>query len=107
MRLYRSDDMMAAVQWAGTQDEAARLWGRNCWELVEVPTDKPGLLAWLNAWGDRPANKAPVPIVEPAPPSSSYAAQSVAIDDAWEGLPLARKLHLAALALEEARAQLK
>jgi hypothetical protein len=40
MRLYRTQ----AGKWAGTQIEAGK-----GFQLVEVPTDKPGLLAWLNA----------------------------------------------------------
>lgn len=48
MKLYRNDDMTAGEQWAGTQDEANRRFGRNRWQLVDVPTDKPGLLAFLN-----------------------------------------------------------
>lgn len=33
----------------------------------------------------------------------SYSAQSLSLDDAWEALPVARKLHFAALAMEAAR----
>lgn len=43
MRLYCTD----AGQWAGTQADARALAGK-AWEEVDVPTDKPGLLAWLN-----------------------------------------------------------
>jgi len=46
MRLYRTD----AGKWAGTQEEARALAkSAGCaWHQVEVPTDKPGLLAFLN-----------------------------------------------------------
>jgi len=44
MRLYRT----AAGQWAGTQADARALAGK-AWDEVDVPTDKPGLLAFLNA----------------------------------------------------------
>lgn len=43
MRLYRT----TAGEWTGTQDEARKLAGK-AWETVEVPTDKAGLLAFLN-----------------------------------------------------------
>lgn len=109
MRLYRSDDISAERQWAGTQDEANRLWGRGSWEQVEVPTDKPGLLAWLNANG--PDSRADIePVAAPSEVSeapASYAAVSIAIDEAWEALPLARKLSFAAMALEDAREIIK
>lgn len=42
MRLYRT----AKDRWVGTQDDA-RKDGRG-WTQVEVPTDKPGLLTFLN-----------------------------------------------------------
>lgn len=46
MRLYRTP----AGKWAGTQEDArglAKAEGAT-WALVEVPVDKPGLLAFLN-----------------------------------------------------------
>ena len=106
MRLYRDQTMTGAGQWTGTQDEANRDFGRGQWKLVEVPTDKAGLIAWLNALGRATAATAPPPPV-PAPPARdpapSYAQTSLALDDAWEALPLVRKLHFAALAMEDAR----
>ena len=63
MRLYRT----AAGQWAGTQADARDLAGK-AWEEVDVPTDKPGLLAWLNANPTpQPADTAPADDDEPAP----------------------------------------
>ena len=47
MRLYRTQ----SGQWTGTQAEAvrlARIDSAGSWDQVEIPTDKPGLLAWLN-----------------------------------------------------------
>lgn len=43
MRLYRT----TAGEWAGTQADARALAGK-AWQEVDVPTDKPGLLAFLN-----------------------------------------------------------
>lgn len=40
------------VDWAGTQADAkaaAALHPGSSWEEVDVPTDKPGLIAWLKA----------------------------------------------------------
>lgn len=107
-------------QLPGHQDKAA--------SKVEIPTDAAGLCAWLNArrvpiclalvkpelsaeqaYGFDPTQPEPGPAPEPdkpAIPLPSFAHQSVAIDDAWAALPLARKLHFAALAMEDARAQL-
>ena len=61
MRLYRT----AAGAWAGNQADARALAGRD-WTEIDVPTDKPGLLAWLNA----NTGSAPVADCEPddAPP---------------------------------------
>ena len=44
MKLY----LTRAKEWAGTQDDARKLAGRD-FVAVEVPTDKAGLLAFLNA----------------------------------------------------------
>ena len=48
MRLYRT----RAGWWAGTQEEARRMartdGSAGMWAQVDVPTDKPALLAWLN-----------------------------------------------------------
>ncbi len=46
MRLYRTP----SGKWAGTQDDAKALAKAEgtTWALVEVPVDKPGLLAFLN-----------------------------------------------------------
>lgn len=46
MRLYRTSN----GEWAGKQSAAARLVRENggSWEQVDVPTDKAGLISWLN-----------------------------------------------------------
>lgn len=45
MRLYRTD----TGQWTGKQSDAAALARASggTWEQVDVPTDKPSLIAWL------------------------------------------------------------
>lgn len=52
MKLYRktqrSETQAQDILWAGTQDDANKLIGRGNWEATEVPTDKAGLLAFLN-----------------------------------------------------------
>lgn len=82
---------------------------------VDVPSRPEELAQWLNDRccpideGSAPIGDAPAPIepapITPAAPSSSD--RSLALDDAWDGLPLARKLHFAALALEDARDAIK
>lgn len=46
MRLYRT----STGQWVGTQNDAAGIARANggTWEQIDVPTDKPNLIAWLN-----------------------------------------------------------
>ena len=113
MRLYRNDSMIAAAQWAGTQDDANKLFGRGRWELVEVPTDKPGLIAWLNALSADAPQAAPetAPQSPPAPPQASIEPPayvvSLATDEAFLALPLPHQLHLAALAVENARSRIR
>lgn len=114
MRLYICID----GTFAGTQAEANAK-GKG-WTQVEVPTDKAGLIDYLNGMVeearaavpydggsgstfDTPPNPQPINMATAA---VSAAHQSVAVDQSWEALPLARKLHFAALAMEDARAQL-
>lgn len=107
MKLYLADDMTACPQWAGTQDEANRLWGRGRWEAVDVPTDKPGLIVWLNRSdeGVVARNFLANPSAELAA-ATSYSARAIAIEDMWEAMPLAQQLHFAALAMERARSEI-
>jgi hypothetical protein len=111
MRLYQSPEGI----WTGTQADAkaqAKATGTP-YEEVDVPVDKAGLMAFLNR--HRVGAAAPPvlysgpPVLSVSPPSGivSYSDQSIAIDDAWEELPLARKLHFAALAMEDARSLVK
>lgn len=114
MRLYLCQD----GSYAGTQADA-KLRGKN-FEQIEVPTDKDGLLSYLNQMVNavedlRPATDPwaghetdpmyPLPVAQsaPLPPSPSHSAQLVAFEDQWAEFPLARKLHFAALACEDAR----
>lgn len=79
---------------------------------LEVPTDSAGLCDFLN----RPAACEPEPSTTPITDrfesragrlidkeSISYTHQAVELDEAWEGLSLAQKLHYASLAMEDAR----
>ena len=102
MKLYLCQDRT----WAGTQADA-KARGKD-FDTIEVPTDKPGLLSFLNQQANAVEDLRPV--VAPAPVATiapSYSDQSVATDEAFEALPLARQLHLAALALENARTAIK
>jgi hypothetical protein len=110
MRLYRIDHISGRTTWYGTQADAsaaAKLFSTP-WELAEVPTDKPALLVWLNDYkpGWRDPSAAPAEAPPPAAPPLHFVRDAVAIEDAWEALPLAVQLHYAALALERARRQL-
>ena len=100
---------------AGTQADAKKL--DRDYVQHDVPTDKSGLMAYINKLmnetredalgiGDDYSAGQPAEKGDDTPPADareSYTHQSIALDDAWEGLPLARKLHFAALAMEEAR----
>jgi hypothetical protein len=113
MILYR--DKTGVV--VGTQAEAKRM-GKG-WTQLIVPTDKQGLIDYLNAqpaiddaFGPEPTRDEIVNSNEPAMqakaselmnPVTSAIHNSVSIDDSWETIPLARKLHFAALAMEDAR----
>lgn len=129
MRFYRTD----TGQWFATQAEAkaaARELGTR-WGPVDVPTDKLGLLAWLNgsrcargALVAEPAEPGPnlagVPPIErenagapapaepaaPAPITVTYADRSVTLDELFAAAPLGQRLTLASLALEAARSAL-
>ena len=89
------------------------------WSQVDVPTDKASLMDYINRQrslgnqgdtdlGPTDLEAYPSPLAEKNPEISKpdYTSRSIAIDEEWERLPLARKLHFAALAMEDARAQL-
>ena len=69
MRLY----LTSTGEWTGNQSDAAGLVRANggTWEQVDVPTDKPGLIAWLT---DQWARFAIVP--EPSPPMPTTGADA-------------------------------
>lgn len=79
MKLYLSNDRV----WTGTQADAKEAQGGPDFKTVEVPTDKPGLIEWLNrewslwwaefdqqAGSDRSQDAAPPvsSLPEPSPP---------------------------------------
>ncbi len=96
MKLY-----MAAGQYVGTQADARKL--DKDFTEVEVPTDKPGLMAFLND----------LRVVDPAATEEqpetpvgnglSYAEQSVGGDEWFASVPVEHQLTLTQLALENAR----
>lgn len=110
MRLY----LTAAGVYAGTQQEA-KADGKG-WRLEEVPTDKQGLIAYLNVlkFDTMGETKAPDPVAEGyggidphAPPQQpDRVTQAIAFEDGFEKMSLTLKLHFAALAMEAARDQL-
>lgn len=52
--------------WTGTQADAKAAQNGKDFESIEVPTDKPGLIAWLNArWAERTATAEPLPAAIP------------------------------------------
>jgi len=111
MKLY-----LANGTYVGTQADAKAI--TKNFDLVEVPTDKEGLIAYLNRITfdsldrdiDLPLN--PDRVVkdvnedvrpELAPRAPSYTEKSLGLDDAFAAAPLAHRLTLASLALEDAR----
>lgn len=105
MRLY-----LTSAGWCGTQAEA-RAFGKD-FDQIEVPTDKAGLIAFLNgqfnATNDLVESRdeviaAATPVVVPV---QSYADFTTRLDDAVAAAPLAQRLTWASLALEDARTAL-
>lgn len=95
MKLY-----MAAGQYVGTQADARKL--DKDFAEVEVPTDKPGLMAFLNAMV-LPAGDEFETVVERHDPPIGYAEQSVGGDEWFESIAVEHQLTLTQLALENAR----
>jgi|GEM_PF-2137550 len=58
MKLYRSLGRI----WTSTQSDARQAQGGKDFEQFEVPTDKPGLLAFLNTFDVRPGDAPPVTV---------------------------------------------
>lgn len=101
MILYESDE----PRWYGTQAEA-KASGRP-FKKREVPTDKPGLLRWLNTNLSYGSTIEPDPDHPGALRPVSRRIEPVQPDDNFEALPLAQQLHLACLALENAREKIR
>lgn len=68
MKLYRSKGEI----WTGTQADAKAAQGGTDYETIEVPTDKPNLIRWLNeqeaAHAANPTRLVEAPAVEPEEP---------------------------------------
>lgn len=98
-------------QLAGTQADAKAL--DRDFIQVDVPTDKAGLMAYINELMARLENSPEIsnePPPPPAPPASipvSYTERAVSFEDAFENMPLALQLHFGAKAMENARSCLK
>jgi hypothetical protein len=91
-------------QLAGTQADAKAL--DKDFTQIDIPTDKLGLMSYINdimrvkdSQSVQNETYEPEPVILPA----RYADVTLTIDEEWENLPLARKLHFAALACETAR----
>lgn len=80
---------------------------------VDVPTSKPELMEFLTFHRVNPINPnasisgTTVSDSEPVAAFAVSGAASAALDELFEAAPLARQLHLAALACENARARIK
>ena len=84
-------------------------------QKIDVPTHSAGLQDFIQRLMDaaHAANavqakpevviNTPPPVMAPVA-QPSYTQQSIAIEDAWDKLPLTQKLHFASLAMEDARA---
>lgn len=104
MKLY-----IANGQYVGTQADARAI--NKQFDEAEVPVDKAGLIDYLNRYtpiGFLQSEDEFTTVVERQDqPMPSYADRTIAIDEVWEALPLARKLHFAAMAMEDARTALR
>lgn len=103
MKLYET----ARGHFAGTQKLADTVAhrdgsGKGNWKQIDVPIDKPGLINWLN----NRQIEAP-PTAEPSSVAPSSPTAEPIREDTFEALPLPVQLHLAALAIENARDRVK
>ena len=107
MKMYRITTSFGKVYWARTQADAKTIAKRVGSEPVQtnVPTDHVGLCDFLNSLHDSgPTSAPPVETSSPPPPSGSALLDAGrTVDEAWQTLSLSRKLHFAALAMEDAR----
>lgn len=96
MNLYRDEDGI----WYGTQAEAKAGAQGKSWQLVEVPTDKPSLLAWLNAENSRSGrSEAPAPRQMPKLPVQELQAHNIRIEEDIAKADLPNAIRLASHAL--------
>lgn len=102
MKLYIANGV-----YVGTQADARAI--NKTFAQVEVPTDKDGLIKYLNeniAFNEPQEDEFETVVERHDPPietGPSHTETSIAIDDVWDELPLARKAHFAALFCEDAR----
>lgn len=108
MKLYRT-----SAGFHGTQAEAKSF--SKEYEQVEVPTDKPGLIAYLNQMHNAQQDRedeftAIVERQDPEVPGEdtvvSHAQRTVDLDSAFLAAPLGQQLTLAAIAVENARSRI-
>jgi hypothetical protein len=118
MIFYLALDDEGRRQLRGTQADAKAV-NRN-FEQIDIPTDKAGLMAFVQELyneidnsGTHPGDPdllapEPEPVLDPRPVPvvETYTATSVSLDEQFAKLPLAHKLHFAALAMEDARERL-
>lgn len=114
MKLYLVNDSDGrALRIEGTQADAksAAKIAEGDFEQIEVPTDKNGLIEFLNSGNplsSRPAEDEYDTVVERQDPVVAKNVDvRVDLEDAWDQLPLATQLHYAARAVEDARDQIK
>lgn len=93
----------------GTQADAKAL--DRDYTQVDVPTDKAGLMAYVNTLLALPTpepveDRPPPPPTPPPVQAPSYTEVSLKIEEVFENLPLAQQLHFAAIAMENARKRL-
>lgn len=111
MIFYLSVNEEGHTKIAGTQAEAKAI--NPEYSQIEVPTDKTGLMGWIQQMLDETVNQVQgitevtQATLPPEPVKESYTEKSVRFEEAWDGFPLKLKCHFASLAMEECRSILK
>jgi hypothetical protein len=105
MIFYTALDERGHRQLRGTQADAKAV--NRVFEQIDIPTDKPGLMAFVQGLYEQIDNAYPAATpIEPAlvePPKPCPVQQSINFDEQFDELPLAHQLHFAAIAMENAR----
>lgn len=122
MIFYLALDEQSRTQILGTQADA-RAVNKN-FQQIDIPVDKTGLMIWVQQMLDETLNQVkevtgiseavttpqpePVPLVHAKDIAQAleqipYAERTAIVDNLWEQLPLARKFHFAAMAMEDGR----